>query len=187
MKTAKDSFLVVHCQESIAQKLYFNQEDCVYTFDERWSRAIGGFAGGVLIVVAVILFWNCSWQIQWGAALSYGALNVAYWAATICPVSWTWSFDDFTLLPKDTVPHTTYTGALAEAIKLVGHTEWVRLSRAAPETKAWDKWLERAQKAITDNDDEWFVDRKGQNYVDQASTTHFQGALTYYLSHPQEV
>ena len=183
----KGSFLVVHCPEDVARKLYFNQEDCVYTLSEHLSRTLGGFAGGTLLIAAVILFWNCSWQVQWGAAIAYSALNVAYWLATICPISLTWNFDDFNILPAKPTSFPNYTAALAATIKLVGDTRWVSLSEASPKTTAWDEWLRRADQALRDNDEAWFVDRS-RDITAPVDETHFQGALTTYLQrNPQRV
>ena len=187
IRSQKGSFLVVHCPEAVARKLYFNHEDCVYTFSEHWSRAIGGFAGGVLIIAAVILFWNCSWQVQWGAAISYGVLNIAYWTATILPISWTWNFEDFTVLMQDPISHPNYTAALAATMKLTGDTEWVDLSGASPRTTAWEEWIRRAAKALRENDDSWFIDRS-RDLTAPRDDSHFQGALTAYLEKkPQRV
>jgi hypothetical protein len=183
----KGSFLVVHCPEAVARKLYFNQEDCVYTLSEHMSRTIGGLAGGILLISAVVLFWNCSWQVQWGAAIAYASLNVAYWLATICPISWTWNFEDFTVLRSDPISHPNYTAALAATIKLVGDTRWVTLSDASPKTVAWDEWLKRAQRALRENDDAWFVDRS-RDLTAPKDDSHFQGALTVYLEqNPHQV
>ena len=159
IRSAKGSFLVINCPEAVARKLYFNQEDCVYTIDDRWSRIVGGAGGGILIIVAVILFSNCHYHVQYGATIAYGLLNIAYWIATTCPIQYTWDFDDFHLTASAPISSANYTGALAATIKLVGDVKWVSLSQAAPLNAAWAQWCNRAQEALNTNNDAWFIDR----------------------------
>ena len=182
IRNAKGSFLVVNCPEAVARKLYFNQEDCVYTINDHWSRTLGGAGGGILIIIAVILFSNCHWYVQYGATIAYATLNIFYWLATICPPFWTWDFDDFHLTPSTPVRSVNYTGALAATIRMVGgDVRWVSLSQAAPQSAAWTQWCSRAQEALNTNNDKWFVDRSTDLTAPKKDLSHFQGALTYYL------
>ena len=47
----------------------------------------------------------------------------------------------------------SFTRSLWYAIQVTKQTEWVAISRAAPKTEAWDKWLKMAQENC--NNREW--------------------------------
>lgn len=186
IRSEQGSFLVVHCEDTIARKLYFNQEDCEYSMSASAATAMGGFAGGFGIIVAVILFTNCSWPIQVATAIAYAILNLAYWIVAICRPTWTWDFSDFDVIASAPETRTNFTGALAAAIQIAGSVHWAFDSDAAPKTAAWKRWLDRAQECLHMNNDAWFMDRSNEPDA-PVDLSHFQATLTYYLKHPQEV
>lgn len=49
IRTRKGSFIVVHCDETIARKLYFAPEECEYRMSSTAGRATGGLAGGLVM------------------------------------------------------------------------------------------------------------------------------------------
>lgn len=182
IRTAKGSFLVVKCEELIARKLYFAKEDCEYSLSASFSMTVGGFGGGVGLIAAIILYSNCSWEIQAATAVSYAGLNLLYWIASACPPQWTWDWSQFDLVVGSRKAYSNFTAALAEAIHEAGEADWAYLSQAAPQNASWKAWCEKADQMM--HVDSWWKDWTNDKSNAPADDSHFQGALTMYLEHP---
>jgi hypothetical protein len=185
IRTRKGSFIVVHCDEVIARKLYFAPEECDYRMSSTAGRATGGLAGGLVMMAAVVLFGNCSWPLQVALGVSYAVLNAAYWSTTVCPSSWTWDFSDFKVNDRGFEKKENYTGALAAVIRKTKSTKWVLGANFSPNNAAWRDWLKQAD--LNMYKDSWWRDSSLDPGLRPNDTTHFQGTLTWLLAqHPED-
>ena len=60
LKPHWDAFIVVRCPTHIAHDLYSQPEECQYQSSNKPARLSGGVIGGLMVLVSVVLFANCS-------------------------------------------------------------------------------------------------------------------------------
>ncbi|KAI4137947.1 MAG: hypothetical protein L6R39_007036, partial [Caloplaca ligustica] len=154
LRTRWGAFVLVHCQEDVARALYWQTEECNYASSSRVARLLGGVVGGLMVLVAVVLFANCSsWAMQAAIGTSYAVLNVAYWLVTVIPEAWSWDLRCYNVRGREEFRrYGTFTEAIASAIRITGSTAWVRDNQILPRSAAWREWLDRAEDQL-DNDD----------------------------------
>jgi hypothetical protein len=113
----------------------------------------------------------------------YTLLNGFYWAVSLLPKQWLWDMSRYNC--KDVTParmknasekgpdgKPSFTRSLWYAIQATETTNWVAISKAAPKTDAWEKWIELAQKNI--KNDEWdAVAAKNRLMVDFVNTARY--------------
>ena len=152
------AFIVVRCRAAIARELYWRSEECQYSSSTSAGRILGGVIGGLMVLIAVVLFANCSsWEMQAAIGTMYAFLNVVYWLVTAIPEAWSWDLRCYAV-HADRIPgyheHSpTFTSALSTAIKLTQSVVWVKQNRIVPPMDAWDAWLEQAESHLMD--DSW--------------------------------
>lgn len=163
IRTRSGAFVVVHCTDEVARELYVGAEDCDYVLGARLAQVLVG-TGTILLMVGVVLVGNCTFEMQVALGASYIALNGLYWVAALLPQRNNW--DLFTRYEWDEpyiITEESYTLALYVTIIAASRvnrtevgeikTDWVKTSRAAPDTPVWNKWLEEVtQKANTNVD-----------------------------------
>ncbi|KAL9600857.1 MAG: hypothetical protein Q9219_002899 [cf. Caloplaca sp. 3 TL-2023] len=132
------AFLIVRCEQDVARALYWQPEECHYTSSSAAARLSGGVVGGLMVLVAVVLFANCSsWAMQAAIGTSYALLNVVYWLMTVVPEAWSWDLRCFNVRERQEFgtlggPHRTFTSAVSSAIKVTRSTAWIRQNQILP-------------------------------------------------------
>ncbi|KAI9783691.1 MAG: hypothetical protein M1839_003539 [Geoglossum umbratile] len=166
LRTRKGAFLVVHCPEEVTRELYIGSEECDYTVKGQLSQALVGI-GTLLLMMAVVLMGNCTWEMQLAIGVSYILLNGLYWCAALLPASWHWDLGRYHITRAPAKSHKTYTEALWEAIRTASKdgdgasregrysAAWVQTSNAAPKTAAWNNWLREAEDNVNMGNDKW--------------------------------
>ncbi|KAI9924221.1 hypothetical protein MW887_007171 [Aspergillus wentii] len=165
IRTRQGAFVVVHCDEEITRELYVAPDTCKYYLEGAAHRVVLGIST-VLLMASIIFFSNCGWTMQTAIGIAYIILNMIYWAVPrVIEEKNTWdlsryhveydgSSDKHCLLDEDR-DHRNYTKTLWYAIRETGRTEWVETGHFAPKTKAWDKWLSKAQENIDNDNWDW--------------------------------
>lgn len=165
-RTRNAAFLIIHCPEDIARELYIGSETCAYSVRNRLFQVLMGL-GTLLLMMAVALMSNCTWDMQLALGISYILLNALYWGAAMLPADWNWNLDRYELRLELQVKLESYTEALWQAIKITGKdgtgyrregrysAAWVQISAAAPKTSAWNNWLKEAEESVNIGNDEW--------------------------------
>lgn len=158
ISTRWGAFVVVRCHDAIARELYWGSEECQYSSSTSAGRILGGVIGGLMVLIAVVLFANCSsWEMQAAIGTMYAFLNVVYWLVTAIPEAWSWDLRCYAVhadrISEYHKRSRTFTSALSTAIKLTQSVVWVKQNRIMPPTDAWDAWLEQAESHLTD--DSW--------------------------------
>lgn len=160
LKTRGGAFVVVHCNEEIARELYTGSDEVEYFFSNRMSRVFVGF-GTLFLMVAVVLLGNCNWTMQAAIGATYLILNGAYWLLSLLPEKLCWHLSAYKVesgrdLPyhmlharKDTDAkgmgtNPSFTRTLWYAIQRSKSITWIKVMEAAPQTKAWDMWIDEA-------------------------------------------
>jgi len=160
--------LLIQCSERVAMELYSGIEECEYYVSQGFYRVLMVF-GAMIIMPSVILFGNCSFNMQLLVGVSYMVLNVLYWSLGLIPKSYFWDLRRFTwfdITPADALKADTtdwndieeyrsYPRTLWYAIRETKSTDWVQLSGAAPDTQAWKQWLKEAQEAAVRGERTW--------------------------------
>lgn len=166
IRTRNAAFLIIHCPEDIARELYIGAETCAYSVRNRLFQVLMGL-GTLLLMMAVALMSNCTWDMQLALGISYILLNALYWGAAMLPADWHWNLDRYELRLELQVKLESYTEALWQAIKITGKdgtgyrregrysAAWVQISAAAPKTSAWNNWLKEAEESVNIGTDEW--------------------------------
>lgn len=93
IRARNGAFIIVHCSELLSRGLYFAPNDRKFFVDFWTGRATGGVVGGITLIVAIVLFGNCTWIMQAALAVTYTVLNVAYWSATLVKPTFNWDLD----------------------------------------------------------------------------------------------
>ncbi|KAK4629424.1 hypothetical protein CLAFUW4_08152 [Fulvia fulva] len=145
-RTRDGAFTVVHCDVDIARLLYFAPEAPEYSMNLYTNRLSGGVVGGLMLIVSITLFGNCSWTMQAALAVTYALLNVAYWVSAILLERHSWRFDKLTITKEQVIKTDKSTAALWFAIHKSRSTNWVKAGRANPDTSAWNQWLKDAEQ-----------------------------------------
>jgi hypothetical protein len=152
VQTRQGAFQMIECNADVARELYIGAEECEYIIGEQWFKALVGF-GTFLLMVAVVLMGNCTWAMQAALGCSYIALNGLYWLAALLPPAWAWNLEAYEVKIKPSETQASFTEALWCAIRATGDTTWVKTNRAAPESEAWNIWLQEAHANVQNK--EW--------------------------------
>ena len=155
LHTRWGAFVCVRCEERVARELYWQPEECRYSSSNRTARLSGGVLGGLMVLVAVVLFANCSsWVMQAAIGTSYAILNVAYWLVTVIPEAWSWDLRCYDVdQAQEPERHRTFMAAIFAVIKFTRSVDWVRENQLVPKSHAWELWLMEAMNHVDDN--EW--------------------------------
>ena len=149
------AFVCIRCGDQVARMLYWQPEECQYSSSNQAARLSGGVLGGLMVLVAVVLFANCSsWAMQAAIGTSYAILNVAYWIVTVIPEAWSWDLRCFDVKELQEIErHRTFTAAVFAVIKFTRSVDWVRENQLLPKLDAWQTWLVEAINHL--DDDRW--------------------------------
>ena len=78
-RTRDGAFTIIHCNEDISQLLYFARETPEHAMNLYTNRLSGGVVGGLMLIVGIALFGDCSsCTMQAALAVTYTLLNVVY-------------------------------------------------------------------------------------------------------------
>ncbi|KAI1880173.1 hypothetical protein JX265_001794 [Neoarthrinium moseri] len=194
IRSREGAFILVKCSEAIALELYAGIQECHHRIQARAYR-IFMMIGALCIMPAVVLFGNCTFNMQILVGASYMILNLVYWLIGILPRRYHWDLSRYTvedITPVDarnahTVtdendPHEgmrSFTRTLWFVIRETKRTAWVVRSGSAPSTPQWRAWLDEAESAAYKTDRKWrAVRRKDEIMVmsseelSRAQTTH---------------
>lgn len=161
----RGNFLVVQCHEDVARELYFAPENIKYLISHSWEYRIISLVGTFLLMVGVICLSNASTILQISFAAAYMILNAAYWVVAALPSEMHWDMSCFEVLDQCfeekgaqkmlmnnnsfvELNH-TFTQALWKVIVATKNIKWIKRSKAAPRTRAWDEWLRLAKRVAT--------------------------------------
>jgi hypothetical protein len=141
------AFLIVRCTENVARRLYFAPESCEYLVSDRDYRLIS-LAGTILLMFGVIFLANATLSLQIAWAAAYIVLNAAFWIVAALSSRRHWDLSAFSVERIEFTSgegNETYTKALWQAIAITRSSRWARVAGIAPNTKAWDCWLQEAE------------------------------------------
>lgn len=160
------NFLIVQCHEDVARELYFAPENIKYLISHSWEYRMISLVGTFLLMIGVICLSNASTFLQISFAIAYMILNAAYWVVAALPSEMHWDMSCFEVLDecfekkaaqvkvlsnkvhadKFVEYNQTFTQALWKAIVVTKNVKWIKRSKAAPRTRAWDEWLRQAKR-----------------------------------------
>ncbi|OXV07580.1 hypothetical protein Egran_04655 [Elaphomyces granulatus] len=156
LRSRQGAFVIIECSEEVARELYTGPEECLYMVGSQWFNLLVGI-GTILVMISVVLLGNCNWTMQVVIVGIYTLLNSFYWLVALLPKQWLWDMSRYHC--EDITPERmknagvkgpnetpSFTRSLWFAIQVTKETEWVSISKAAPKTDAWDKWLRMAQE-----------------------------------------
>lgn len=182
IRTREGAFLLIKCTEEVARELYSGTEECRYV-STKYHRVFMGL-GMVLLMVAVVLLGNCSWNSQVFIGGSYILLNGLYWVLGLLPQESFWDLSrydvqevtpadalraDETTDPDDPREGTpSFTRTLWYAIRETKHGAWVERSGAMPVTDQWKLWLNEAVAAAWKGDRKWEAVRRKNDIMKEA-------------------
>jgi hypothetical protein len=104
-------------------------------------------------MISVVSLGNAGWDMQAALGGSYILLNGFYQIAALLPKEWQWNLSRYEVEEIQSQEATTFTQALWLAIQCSRQTDWVRVSHAAPNSAAWDAWIDEAGRNIYNNPD----------------------------------
>lgn len=142
------SYLIVRCSEQVARELFFRPESIDYTLQWANGFILLSLVGTLFLMVSVVALANAKIELQIAWAVSYIALNIAHWIAAALPRGLNWDFSAYQIKEQSIAggpQNKNFTEALWKAILVTKDIRWVRLSKAAPQTAAWDEWLVEAE------------------------------------------
>ncbi|KAJ4356607.1 uncharacterized protein N0V89_004642 [Didymosphaeria variabile] len=153
----KGSFLIVRCPEDVARELYFAPETIEYMLQHGPAYRLLSLVGTIMLMGGVICLANAQIEAQIAWAASYMLLGSSYWIVAALPAKLHWDYSCYTVTNESLSnsdmsakgypsESDTYTQALWKAIVVSKRIDWVRLSNACPDTRAWNKWLAQAQE-----------------------------------------
>lgn len=172
IRTREGAFLLIKCTEQIASELYSGVEECEYVASGRRYRIVM-ILGAILIMPAVILFGNCTFNMQALVGASYMMLNIIYWSLGLVPKRYYWDLSRYEWM--DLTPHDarnahqndrtvdghgaenvrSFTRTLWYVIRETKVTGWVERSGAVPSTPQWKRWVQKAQEAAVSGLRNW--------------------------------
>ncbi|KAH8755111.1 hypothetical protein F5883DRAFT_607715 [Diaporthe sp. PMI_573] len=132
IRTREGAFLLIKCSEKVARELYTGAEECAYVVSGHRYRILM-VLGAILMMPAVILFGNCTFNMQALVGAAYMILNIIYWSLGLLPRRYHWDLSRYEW--EDMTPH--------DAILATRTTR----SGAAPPTPQWKRWLQEAREA----------------------------------------
>jgi hypothetical protein len=151
------SFLIVKCDEEVARELYFAPEIIEYLIEQPAVYRLISLIGTSMLMFGVIALGNSKRWTQVAFAISFMALNAAYWIVAALPnrLHWDTSCFEVTQQRLSTSCHKhyidkseSYTEALFKTICVTRNIDWIRKGAAAPDTPAWDRWLSESRRAV---------------------------------------
>lgn len=145
------SYLIVKCDEDVARELYFAPEEIDYNVKNPAYYRLISLVGTLMLMLAVIFLANASLTLQFCWSGAYIMINAAHWIAAAVPQRLHWDLSCYDIQEQsiDGGPtNPNFTIALWKAIVFTQSTDWVHNGKAAPRTKVWDAWLEKAQERI---------------------------------------
>lgn len=172
IRTREGAFLLIKCSENITRELYSGAEECGYIASKRTYRILM-ILGAILIMPAVILFGNCTFNMQALVGAAYMILNIIYWSLGLLPKRHYWDLSRYEwedITPSDArSAHRFISGegvysaenavsltrTLWYAIRETKVIGWVERSGAAPTTSQWKQWLQEAQEAAVSGNRAW--------------------------------
>ncbi|ESZ94671.1 hypothetical protein SBOR_4922 [Sclerotinia borealis F-4128] len=184
IRTREGAFIVVRCDEDVARELYSGTEECRYYVSTDPYRILVGF-GTFLLMVSVVLLGNCDFQMQISIGVSYIVLNGAFWGVALMNKGKFWDLSSYDW--KDVTPESareahlaqddtdvegkpSFTRTLWYAIRETKKIGWVETSGAAPKTKKWQQWLEKAETAANDGNERWDAVRQKDTTVGESDS-----------------
>ena len=154
VRTRQGAFIVVRCTEEVTRELFTGTEECSYVLSDQIFRALVG-VGTFLLMISVVSMGNSNFTMQAALGGSYLLLNGLYQIAALFPKKWQWNLSRYDVEELQSRQARTFTQALWLAIRSSGQTDWVRVSHAAPNSAAWDAWIDEAGRHIRDDTAEW--------------------------------
>lgn len=171
IRTREGAFLLIKCSESVARELYTGAEECEYIASDRRYRILM-VLGAILIMPAVILFGNCTFNMQALVGAAYMILNVIYWSLGLLPKRYYWDlsryeWEDITPQDARSAHHNSlsivgsaeggisFTRTMWYAIRETKSTGWVERSGSIPATPQWKQWLREAGEAAQSGNRMW--------------------------------
>lgn len=157
------TFIIVKCTEEAARSLYWAPHRCVYLVNKSTYQVLIS-TGTAMLMFGIVLMATCMWVMQVALGASYLLLNGLYLLAALSrstPRKRLWDLSEIKCSPiRHKVRCQTYTSALWQAILETKTAEWVRASRAAPATDAWNQWLQEAEKAAQQDWRLWEAEKR---------------------------
>ena len=143
------AFLIVKCNEDVARELYWAPEKCNYLVGVQWYRLIS-LIGTLTLMFGVIALANAQLPLQIAFAAAYIILNAAYWVVAALPHHLHWDLTSYvqereTFAAQDE-RNDDFTEALWKAIAITRSIEWAKIADIAPNSKAWQNWLDKAEE-----------------------------------------
>ena len=143
------TFQIVSCDEEIARKLFVETEKCVYKIDNANLYRALAMVATLMLMFGVICLANAVPRVQFAFACAMIALNAAHWIVAALPEHYHWDLRTFDVKETQQWATERYSQALWTVIASTGTTRWARSAKIAPDSQAWDDWLDEAQKHLT--------------------------------------
>ncbi|PYI05115.1 hypothetical protein BO78DRAFT_448033 [Aspergillus sclerotiicarbonarius CBS 121057] len=142
------AMVVVKCDETVSRELYVGMDVCKFSLTEHWHHLLLGIST-LLLMVSVVLFNNCRWEMQLAIGVAYFVLNIQYWmvALLVDPKSmWDLSRYDIKELVKSGGHN--FTETLWLAIQSTESVKWAVRADVIPQTDLWNQWREMAEEQV---------------------------------------
>ncbi|KAA8572732.1 hypothetical protein MFRU_003g01350 [Monilinia fructicola] len=184
IRTREGAFIVVRCDEDVARELYSGTEECRYYVSTDPYRILVGF-GTFLLMVSVVLLGNCDFQMQISIGASYIVLNGAFWGVALMNKGRFWDLSSYKwedITPdealgahlaqdeNDVERKPSFTRTLWYAIRETKKIGWVSTSGAAPKTKKWEEWLNKAEAEAIKGNGIWDAVRQKDSIVGESDS-----------------
>ncbi|RAK98187.1 uncharacterized protein BO80DRAFT_427666 [Aspergillus ibericus CBS 121593] len=143
------AMVVVKCDETVSRELYVGMDVCDFSFTEHWHHLLLCIST-LLLMVSVVLFNNCRWQMQVAIGAAYFLLNIQYWlvALLVDPKSM-WDLSRYDIREVMTAPGDNFTKTLWLAIQHTGSVKWAEHAAVIPQSEKWKEWQEKAENQVT--------------------------------------
>ncbi|KAL8752953.1 MAG: hypothetical protein Q9184_005566 [Pyrenodesmia sp. 2 TL-2023] len=142
------TFQIISCDEEIARKLFIETEQCVYKIRNGNVYRVLAMVATLMLMFGVICLANAVPRLQFAFACAMIALNAAHWIVAALPEHYHWDLRTFKVKEIEQWATERYSQALWTVIASTGTTRWVRSANIAPDSQAWDDWLEEAQNHL---------------------------------------
>lgn len=142
------TFQIVSCNEEIARKLFIETEQCVYKITNGNVYRVLAMVATLMLMFGVICLANAVPRLQFAFACAMIALNAAHWTVAALPEHYHWDLRTFKVQETQQWATERYSQALWTVIASTGTTRWVRSANIAPDSQAWDDWLDEAQRHL---------------------------------------
>ena len=142
------TFQMISCDEEIARKLFVETETCVYKVNNDNIYRLIATVATITLMIGVICLSNASQELQFLFACTLVTLNAAHWAVAALPEQMHWDLRSFRVEEINRWATERYSQTLWTVIASTGSTRWMRSAKVAPDTPAWDDWLDEAQRHL---------------------------------------